>query len=371
MKRFFIKFLFVFFLVEKLSFAANLDQLPNISGDILFIAQGDRVVSTQKKGVSANNAMFYAEADLSLNLNKNWSIKTDWRLQQNSILTTRNDVYPERYRSFLQERRGVHPQDTGLIVEELKLDFENEDLNFQVGKFDPGFGTAHNRSKRMGIYTWQVTEDYNLREKLGAGMAALLENSKVSFNLFFNDTTGLSRSALDQRDRAKRDGLAGSTGTLSSYSINFEGEEFFGVDNLFYNFGYRSLGSDNIGNREREEGYLANFEYQYDIGLHSSIVPFLEIVKINNFTGEKNRDAHYTTLAVMANYSSWIASLSHITRHIKQPLRSSNVSDKILQLSAGYKINKNFTVDVTRAEVKEDGKKGSMFGVSLSYLYSF
>ncbi len=372
MKKFSLQFFVIFLLSSSLQ-AKEIKSFPNVSGSVLFQVQGDRVLSTKKSGVSPNNAYIYIEPNISLNFNQNWSIKTDWRLQPNNNFTTRDSTNPERYRTFLQSNRGIKPQEVGILIEEIKIHFENEDLKFFFGKFDPTFGTAHNKSKRMGIFTAQFTEDYNLREKLGTGLSALLENSKITVNTFFNDTTGLSSSALNNRGRAStNDGVAGNTGTLSSYSVSMDGKNLFGIDNLFYNLGYRSLGVDNTtGNKKREKGYTANLEYSYKIGRNTYLIPFFEVVKINNFTGEANRNALYTTTALIGKYSSWIRSISNLTRHISQPMRSSNMNDRQLQLSIGYKFTNNLTLDITRSSLKEDSKKGSLVGINVSYLYQF
>ena len=347
-------------------------EYPNIGGNVLFQFQSDHISSTDKSGVSPNNAFIYIESDMALNFDKNWSIQTDWRLQPNDVLTTRDQINPERYRIFLQDNRGLKVKEEGLIVEELKINFENEDMEFFAGKFDPTFGTAYNKSKRIGIFTSQFTEDYNLREKIGAGATAMLENSSITFNTFFNDTTGLSSSAFNDRGRAARsDGAAGNTGTLSSYSISMKGEDFFEIEDWFYNIGYRSLNVDKMEGKSPEKGYVIGSEYLYHYTNNTSIIPFIEVVKINNFGGFQGRDATYTTMAVMGKYSSWVASISKLTRSINQTQGASTASGSQLQLSVGYKFTNNVTLDFTRSNMKEDGYTAVLFGVLLSYVYQF
>jgi len=351
---------------------AQQQQYPNVSGSVLMQLEVDRVISTKKQGISPNNSYVYSEPKLSLNFNRNWSLRTEWRLQQNNQLTTRNDEKPERYRTFLSNDRGVGLGNTGLIVEQLKVHFANEDMEFSAGKFDPTFGTAHNKAKRLGVFTSQFTEDYNLREKIGANLTALLESSKISINGFFNDSTDLSKSALSNRGRAKRqDGVAGNTGTLSSYSISMEGHDPFGIKNWNYNIGYRTLGVDNIANRTAEKGYVVGSEYLYKAGSSTYIIPFIEIVKMRNFTGERGRDALYTTIAGILRYSSWTASISSLRRSISTTPTGGSSNGRQLQLSAGYKFTDNFTVDVSRADIREDGSKGAVFGAMFSYFYRF
>lgn len=348
-------------------------QYPNIMGNVLVQLQADRVISSTKDGASSNNSFVYVEPNISLNFNRNWSAKTQWRLQPNNVLTTHNSTYPERYRTFLQDDRNILNIDqTSLLVEEIKINYENDDLRFFAGKFDPTFGTAWRKSKRIGVFASQFNEDYNLREKLGGGVSALLEGSQITFNTFFNDTTGLSGSALKNRGTADdSSGIAGNDGILSSYSLSMEGENFFGVEHWFYNFGYRNLAVGNIANRSRETGYVVGSEYLYKVSRETSLIPLVEVVNISNFTGERGRNARYSTLALIGKYNSWTASASLVTRTINQPQRPSNLSDHQVQFSIGYKFTDNFTLDVSRANIKEDGQKGSLIGTTLSYFYKF
>lgn len=373
MKNFSAQFFAVFFIFSSTLHARESQQFPNISGTILYQLEGDRVMSTQESGVSANNAFIYVEPKVSLNFNKNWSIKTDFRLNPNDSLTTRNSTYPERYRTFLSANRGLGQEDLGIIVEEMKVHFENEDMKLFAGKFDPTFGTAYNKAKRIGVFTSQFAEDYNLREKIGVGGIALLEDSKISINTFFNDTTGLSRSTLNDRGRAaSNNGIAGNTGTLSSYSVAMDGQNIFGVENWFYNVGYRSLGVSKLDGRAREKGYVIGSEYLYKIGQQTSIIPFVEVAKINNFTGEQGRNALYSTVALIGKYSSWTASISRLSRNISQHQDiTPRVKDHQLQLSVGYKFTNNLTLDVSRSNMKESGNRASLIGTVLSYVQEF
>lgn len=353
--------------------AKNTKKYPNIDGKVLFQTQFDRVLSKNKKGVSPNNAFVYIEPNFSVNFNENWSVKSQWRIQPNDVLTTRNQSNPERYRTFLSNDRGMNFDEMGLLVEELKINFTNDDIKIFAGKFDPSFGNAHLKSKRMGVFTSQFNEDYNLREKIGAGVVAMLEDSQINFNTFFNDNTDLSRSAINDRGRASRNNnYAGDTGTISSYSIAMEGQDLFNVKNLFYNIGYRSLGVDNKVNRSRETGFVIGSEYLHKISNETSLIPFFEFVSLKNFGGIKGRDAQYTTVALIGNYRNWISSVSSLNRNIaKSSFNDRHTYDQHLQLSIGYKFTNNITVDVSRSQLRENGNRASMIGANVSYLYKF
>lgn len=366
------KILAILLLSPSISFAQAPKSYPNVSGDVLVQTQFDRVLSTSKQGVAANNGFFYVEPKVSLNFDKNWSMKTEWRLQPNNVLTTRDSQNPERYRSFLAtDRSTTNISEQGLLVEELKVHYENDDMRFQAGKYDPTFGTAWRKSKRIGVFAAQFNEDYNLREKLGASVTALLEGSQISFNSFMNDTTGLSNSMFNKRGEASSNGgIAGNGGFMSSYSLSMEGKNFVGIENWFYNLGYRNLSVDNRPDRYRETGYVFGSEYLYKLGKETSLIPLFEVVRLSNFGGEDGRDAKYATLALIGKYSGWTASASTVARNISHR-NSKSSSDRQIQFSIGYKFTDNLTLDISRANIKEDGRKGSLIGATMSYLYRF
>ena len=347
---------------------------PILSGSVLYEIQADQILSISHQKAKSSNGFLYIEPNFGLHFDENWAVKTQWRIQDNSSLITRDKDNPERYRNFLSDNRGYNLNQTGLLIEELKLHYENEDMKFSLGKFDPSFGTAHRKSKRIGVFASQLAEDYNLREKLGANITALLEGSQISFSTFFSDSTDLSHSAVNDRGREPRNnGLSSNTGSFSSYSILMEGEDFLTVDNWFYNVGYRSLGVDKES-RKRENGVVVGSEYLYKIGRETSLIPFFEMVRINNFSGEVGRSANYITVAAIGKYASWTASTSLILRNIKRPSNSALTRiayDRQLQFSIGYKFTDNLTLDISRAVIHENDHDAGIFGANLNYLYKF
>jgi len=370
MKKLFAGFLALALCESPLALAETEAQYPNTSGQVLFELKTDRAITTTKNGAPSSNTYVNIEPDLSLNLDKNWSIKTGWRIFP--TMQNREGPTPERSRTILSADRGFNQDHTTLIVEELKAHYENDDMRFFAGKFNPSFATMYRKTKRVGVFVTDFTEDYELREKVGGGISALLEDSEITFNTFFNDPTGLSGSYPNNRGRERsNNGLAGNTSTLSSYTATIEGQKIFGVENLFYNVGYRSLGVANDGSNARETGYTINLEYLKKITHNTSLIPLIEFVKINNFTGHTGRNAQYVTMALIGKYSSWSASIASVKRNVENNYQGRNSNDSQFQFTASYKFTNNFAIDVSRMRLKEDSYSGSMIGIMLSYLYKF
>lgn len=355
-------------LVSFPALSANNNQYPNITGKALFELRTDRVVSNASSGNKRNYARVNVDSEFSLNFNKNWSVVTDWIFRP---VMNRDANNPERYRNILTNR-GITMNDEGLIVEQLKGQYQNEDVRAVFGKFNPEFGTAFSKEKRIGVFTTDFTKDYELREKLGGAVSALLNKSTISLSVFTNDTTGLNDSIINQRGAEHRgDGVAGNTSGPSSYAISTEGQGLFGVSDLFYNFGYRNLNVENIPGRDNETGYVGGLEYSFPVGLHASIIPFIEVARLNNMSGMIGRDATYTTVAVVGKYSGWTGSISNLSRQIRRNGVYGNVRDNQLQYSIGYKFTNNIALDVSRMGLKENNKNATLMGAVLSYLYVF
>lgn len=370
----FATFGFSFFAFSNLAFA---DSYPNMTGQVLAEMRYDHVLDSNKNNLESNAGYLNIEPDFSFNFRPNWSVKTGLR-----ILPVRQRRYdhPERQRFILGNEegtnRGFNQDDTGIIVEEIKLHFENEDMRAQLGKFNPTFGTLYRRSKKIGLFVTDITEDYELREQIGGSVSAILEDAEVTVNAFMADTTGLSNSALRQREeRSSKDGTSANTDYPNSYSVTVEGQNLFGLNNLFYNVGYRNMAVEsNVINTKRESGYTVNLEYLYRYSRNASLIPVLEIASFKNFTGLDGRDADYITMALVSKYSSWTASIAQVYRNLdnNSTLASRQKNrDELLQFSVGYQFTDNFSLDVSRAEIKEDGSKSSNVGFIASYFYEF
>ncbi|MFT6076926.1 MAG: hypothetical protein ACJA02_000370 [Myxococcota bacterium] len=356
--------------VAFISFGFNsfANQYPNISGKALFEVRADRVTSSDKNNIKPSNGNVLMDADVKLSINKKWSVITNVEFEP---VTQQSSSNPERYRQILATKRGNGIGTNGLVINELKGQYVNKDARFFFGKFNPAFGSAFEKEKRIGVFTTDFTQDYKLEGKLGAGFTALLTNTEITADVFFNDTTALSNSAIRHRGSEKRsDGLAGNTSSPTSYSVAVEGQDLFGVRDLFYNVGYRHLQVDEILGRDDETGFVGGLEYLLPLGPSTSLIPFIEVASINNFTGQEGRDILYSTIALMAKYSSWSASISSVTRDIDIK-NSKGITDRQLQYSLGYKFTNNLAVDLSHMSLKEDGNKATVIGAVVSYVYNF
>jgi hypothetical protein len=149
-------------------------------------------------------------------------------------------------------RNGWFQGEAGFL-QQLLVNYEVGAFALYGGKFNPGFGIAWDVAP--GVFGTDFAEDYELTERLGAGVAYKLEvpgagTHKLALNVFTLDTTLLSEAVGSRpvfgapgtlrpgRFRQSQGG-AGNTGRLDSVSLTLDGGEFEPVPGLTYHLGYR------------------------------------------------------------------------------------------------------------------------------------
>ena len=363
----FFLFLNLYFLVIFNTYAFN--NFPNVEGSVFMQSRLGLVDEDSNSSASYKDGVDISiEPKFSLNINNNWSVKTSWDISRIVDRSEDNGVNSV----FIDQNNGYNLNDYAIIVEELKADFKNEDLNFFFGKYNPAFGSAWDNSKRIGILTHDFTQDYELTEKIGFGFAALLDDGgSISVNTFFNDTTGLSNSAIHRRGRNRSDNnIAGNNNNLSSYSIAFSGNNLFDVDELRYNLGYRDIDVESQYGYDNEKGMVAGLEYKMPISYRSYFIPFTEIAKVDNFGGIAGKDILYSTTSLVLEYSNWKLGFTGVIRDIKDN-SSQDYTDNQLQYFLGYKFANSVMLDVSHIDLEQSDIETEVFAIALSYLYSF
>lgn len=361
----FYKFILIFLLLNNNSIFAASD--PYISGEIIAHLGFNKLSVKENDTIDEYNGVLEIEADLSLNINRNWSIKTMWQSRKVRDQSNIVNIYQPL---FLSEDRQFSIDDHAIFIEELKINFENEDLVFFAGKYNPYFGNVWNKKRQSSIFSNVFGRDYQLREKIGLGVTALFEKSELSFYPFFNDNTDLSNSAIHRRGRNRREyDISGNNGSLSSYVIALSGKELPHLDDLTYHLAYKKLDVESQ-NLSEESGYVASFEYLFPISRRVSLVPFYEIVKTNNIRGRRNTDSIHQAVSLNFKYSSWNFSTSHFLKDANLE-DNQNITDKYLEYNIGYKLTKDFRIDVSWIKADENGIKSNMFSTIMLYIKEF
>ena len=180
----------------------------------------------------------------------------------------------------------------------------------------------------------------------------------VTFNLFFDDTTGLSNTMFKKQGRNKSYGGAGNTEKLNNLSVTFNGTFF--DDKLSLNLGYRQLETDYDGS-DTEKAFVAGAEYLIDMPYNISFLPLVEGVYINNFDGMTSRNITYLTAFLPIIYENWHFVASNTTK-LDRENNYKNYTSYLTQLSIGYKFDFGLVLDFARIWERE-AKKADGFSI--------
>ena len=157
---------------------ANSLQSPNISSNLLILNHSDYI--SKDNNIKKFNSYFFAKADTKFKFSNNMQLNTNIEFFPDAQFSSNIEQQYKPYHDITNNNRGFNFFNNSLIVEELNFQYSNEDLEFKIGKYNPNFGNLWYKNNRIGIYSWQFSEEYNIREKIGAQISALLENSKIT-----------------------------------------------------------------------------------------------------------------------------------------------------------------------------------------------
>lgn len=269
----------------------------------------------------------------------------------NSIILNNSTLTDDFYGKENHLKRKYHFSHYGLIAEELYIKYKEEAFLVGLGKFNPSFGYAHDKNRLGGVYNARLSDEYALREKLGAFVAFDSEFFVLRGDFFFNDQTFLSEDLFQRRGIDKSEYGAGATKKLNNFSVT--SELIFDTKKLYASI--RRLAVTNSEERA-EKGYLVGFqnyleENEYEFGLN----PLVELAYFENFNGNKDRDMIFTTASLPLFYKGWNFVGSYTLKHDKEKFYK-NYASYIAQISVGYEFKNGVAVNVAKKREKSAKK---------------
>ena len=263
--------------------------------------------------------------------------------------------------------------DQGLLLEELYLNFEDQEAKFIFGKFNPIFGALWQDNYQNGIWGGIIAEQYKIVGKTGLGgmiKMDLLEygQHEIQVTTFYNDTSSMSDSLLSKRDLSDNNiGLASDSDSLSSYNINLSGRNLEVLDNLSYNISYRFLKNPSDLNIEDESGFAITLAYEMQIFNKLKIKPSLEYTSIDAFNSFNNRfnqefgddaylpaDFESLLLILSINYNKWQFTYLFSDKEYDKLLSSENISVEDNEFSISYNFENNIELSIGTRDTDRD-----------------
>ncbi len=372
------------------------ESFPRFEGHLLSELYFDAYTNNGEKiqaGESKTNTYLYLESLMRLRITKGFFAETKWYLEPVNDRLYTGDLYAANpgyivgnalnsdfYGRENHVKRRFQSWSYGLGVETLNVGYRNSNFAAAIGKINPTFGSAFDKSRFSGIYGITLPEEYELTEKIGGYVSAILPFGNITFNAFFDDTSELSNTMFRHRGRDKSIGGAGNTEKLNNFSITFDGK----FDNLSINAGFRYLDVD-LKQEDAEKGFVFGAEYLFEFPYNINFLPFVEVAYFDNFDGMASRDVTYLTTFLPIIIENWHFIASNTSKFDDEKGYHSYTSH-LTQLSIGYKFDFGLMIDVARiwerSVKKADGFAGlgrrdkwvrhaDSWAFMVSYLFEF
>jgi hypothetical protein len=357
-KIYLIKLILLSLLLSKVSLAKeypHLDKLVKINANILNELSENNDLD--------ENIRIKIDSYFSLNFNENWSTKTSWKI--NPVPKRKSVVNPYKYRSFFSDKKNYSESD--FFIEQLKAEYSSDELKISFGKINPKYGKLWNKENKIGSIALDIIRDYELKEKIGYEVVFLDKNFSIYVANFFNDNTDLSNGAFKNRGKEgsfiiKR---AGNTSTLSSYSVNIEGNITELSNNLTYNLAYSNLDNSSKLRQKNQKSFLISLQKNI---LSTPFKVIGEIVIINNPLGTEGKRATYFTSSINYTNNNWNLFASSVIRKINHN-KEKKINDRVKSYGVNYLINNKYNIELSRIELKEDGNKADILQLGLSMIF--
>jgi hypothetical protein len=299
------------------------ESYPSLSGELSIEIQNDQAYHAQDDDRELNDLFTKTEPAFTLAFSENFSIETALTLEPVE------DPEPSENREFNRE---------GLFVEQVFAKYQADSLQIYAGKFNVRFAKGYDEA--LGLYGIDFPEDYEITERIGAGVAYDLGSEAfgrhvLTFESFFADTTQLSRSVLRSRSRVRRsDGGPSNTGRLDSYALALDGAEIPAIAGLTYTLGFVYQSDDDEGG-VLERDYVAGATYERPLTDRLGLRLFGEYVYQDQADGEAGRLRRYLTGSAALTYDALELAFSYTNRD--ENIRDArDNSDFLAGLSLGY-----------------------------------
>ena len=272
-------------------------------------------------------------------------------------------------------------KDQGLFMEEVFLQYTNDLLTLQFGKFDSDFGVAP--SLAPGLYGNSIASEYQPGELLGVRAAYQLGREiygshYLSASLFKTDDTFLSESIFTNRGRTTSSmGGPANTSGLESFTLAYTASDvpLFGKPILNYQLAYLNMAPGEDGNAH-EQGYAASIWMPIPVegstiatikGRYTSINPLVEYVHLENDGGISGQKADYITAGVDYIRGDYDLAITG-TWHRETVSGSPDMNDYMAQISVGKQLfGPNGNISIGYQYARLGGQPVNTVGIAFTW----
>ena len=135
---------------------SHIDDNKTFYGHLDVKILADKVIASEESAEEFNEYYAHSHLDLGARINKKLSVNTQIKLEGDPLGHSHGGT-ASRTANGKNQYFEQHP----LFVERLTVDYNSENYDFYIGKFNPIVGISQH--DLPGIYGYQIIEDYELR----------------------------------------------------------------------------------------------------------------------------------------------------------------------------------------------------------------
>ncbi|WP_417725842.1 hypothetical protein [Roseovarius sp.] len=261
------------------STAQSQESAVPLSAEFSVELQSDFTVDSSAPGGKIDNTFATIEGAISYAVTSRTSLNTSLVFEQITAPTSDSIL-----------------EDHGLYAEELYAAHDFGAAQIVLGKFNPAFGIAWDAAP--GIYGADLAEDYEITEKIGAGIvipfAMAQGEHELSLAIFNADRTVLSESLGENRGRT-RQSAGGVSNTSGPESVSVALSGTFGATG--YTLGWQSQ-SRGVGDLADQTGVVGGISHDFTTGT-TPVTLLAELAYFDRFDGTRDSATYATIGAAM------------------------------------------------------------------------
>lgn len=336
---------------------------PFIEITVPFEIQNDLNFRSDDGDNETNQLTATIEPEIIFHLPWGFSLNTLFVFEQVKDTPTGEDGYFKNHGAYVQH---LFLQWEGDVYESAARKVA---LTVFGGKISANFGIAWD--KTPGVYGTDFAEDYEFTEKIGFGAAVKLVDGALgehalSFSVFFQDTSVLSKSVFTVRQRTRKvDGGASNTESFNSFAIALDGNAFFGIEGLTYHVAYTQQTND-TGPDLRGVVFGLTTKWTWD---KLTVQPIFEVAHFWNAGAVSSQTQYYITAGFGFEYGNWNAAITGTVRNTLVP-GGSEIHDNLIQATVGYSFGFGLGVAVGYSFRNEESIGTHTVGVLFTYEFS-
>lgn len=354
-------------LVGTVPFASALaNEFPALSGTL--VLELDQKNWLQGPYYNNRNDLFgFAEANVSLRLSERFSMRAV------ATLEPLTDPHPQADRAF---------QNEDVRWKDVYAQYDDGVFGVRAGRITANFGVAWYAAPGLDATT--LAEDYAVWDRMGVSTWYRLLNdhlgtTTISAALFSLDTSALSASWLDTRQKRSRDqGGPSNTAAPQSFALSINGTDIRGLPGFLWQVAVLrqkvDFLTDASGSRvdrvADEKGAVASIQQTIRIAERIETVTLGEVAGLNDRGGIPGASGRYLTVGETLRYGQWYASTALTTRWLES-VSPASARDTLLTFSTGYDLTERLLLDAGWRRADYSASTYDDIRVRLRYLVVF